>query len=76
MGKRIVSAGLTRKEASEQAKRLSENLKKRGIKREAYATPLSYGYLRTLTRKGYPILKKESFGVAVRDKIKKNRRKK
>ena len=66
MGKKIIRAGVTRKEAEAEARAITNNLKKRGIKREAYVTPLSRRYVQSLTRKGYPVPKK-NFGIAVRN---------
>jgi len=56
-----------RKEAVFIARQLNASLKKRNIKREAIVSPVSQAYVRTLTRKGYPVPKK-NYGISMRNK--------
>jgi len=67
MGKKIVRVTSNKKEAEQIAKGLTNSLQRRHIKREAYVCGVSKSYVKTLTRKGYPIPKK-NFGVCVRNK--------
>jgi len=69
MTKRIVRVTKSKEEAHQIAKRITASLRERNINREAYVSPVSYSYVRTLTRKGYPIAKK-NYGVCVRNRLK------
>jgi len=66
MGKTIVRVTSKRKEALAYARAINRSMLKRKIKRKAYVTPVSQSYVRSLTRKGYPI-KKKNYGVAMKN---------
>ena len=67
MGKQIVRVTSNRNEAVAEAKRINLDLLKRKIKRMAYVTPVSQSYVKSLTRKGYPVPKK-NYAIAMRNK--------
>ena len=67
MVKQIVRVTSSRKEALAEAKAINSSLKSRKIKREAIVCPVSQSYVRKLTRKGYPIPKK-NYGICMRNK--------
>ena len=70
MVKRIVRVTSNKQKALREVKAINKSLTKRGIKRVAYVTPVSQSYVKTLTRKGYNIRKK-NYGIAVRNKRRK-----
>jgi len=67
MGKMVVSVSEKKKELQRQAKHLNLSLKKMKINRESYVCPISQSFVRKLTRKGYPIPKK-NYALYVRNK--------
>ena len=67
MVKRIVRVTPSKKEALEFVKIMNADFKKRNIKREGVIIPVSRAYVRTLTRKGYPVPKR-NYGVYFRNK--------
>jgi hypothetical protein len=67
MGKNIIRVTSNRKEAQREAKRINISFKNRNIKREAYVGIVSQSYVRRLTRKGFPIAKK-NYAIYVRNK--------
>jgi len=69
MSKNIVRVTNKIREAKKECKAINRDLLKRKIKREAYITPVSYRYVKSLTRKGYPVAKK-NWAIAVRRKLK------
>lgn len=50
-----------------ESKRINENMKERNIKRESYVCPISQAYVKKLTRKGYPVAKK-NYAICMRNK--------
>ena len=70
--KNLVRIGVTRKDATVEARAITKNLARRGINREAKVVPVSQKLVRSLTRKGFKIRKK-NFGIAMRDKKKRKR---
>lgn len=67
MGKRIVNVTSKRNMAIRVAKNITKNLKQRKINREAYVCPVSQSYVKTLTRKGIKVPKR-NYAVCVRNK--------
>ncbi len=67
MAKNIVRVTSNRKEAVSESKRINESLRKRKIKRFARVTPVSYSYVRKLTRKGFPVAKK-NYAICMKNK--------
>ena len=67
MAKNIIRVTAKRKEAIAEKNSINRDFSRRNIKRIAYVTPVSQGYVRTLTRKGYPIPKK-NYAIAVKNK--------
>lgn len=72
MGKNVVRATPSKKDALKEAKAINADMKKRGIKREAYVCPISQAYMRKRTRKGFPIADK-NYAICMRN-IKKSKR--
>lgn len=71
MRKIIVRVTSDRKEAQRESVRINASLKGRNIKRQAYVCAVSKFYVKKLTRKGYPIAKK-NYAICMRDKNEKN----
>ena len=69
MGKNIIRVTSNKNEAKTEAERINKDFLKRKIKRMAYVTPVSERYVRSLTRKGYPV-KKKNYAIAVKNKLK------
>lgn len=67
MGKNIVGVTSNRKVALRKARQINTSFRARKIKREARVCPVSQSYVKTLTRKGYPVPKK-NYGICVRNK--------
>jgi len=67
MGKTIVRATPSKKDAIKEAKQINDSLKERGIEREAYVCSVSKAYVKKLTRKGYPVADK-NYAICVRNK--------
>ena len=66
MGKKIVRVTDNKQDALDESKAINDSLKERNIRRETYVTPVSQSYVRKLTRKGYPV-KKRNYAIAVRN---------
>jgi hypothetical protein len=66
MSKTIVRAGVSKKEALDEAKLINLSFKDRKIKREAYVCPISQSFVRKRTRAGHPIRKK-NYGICMRN---------
>jgi len=60
--KNLVRAGKTRKNSLTEARSINKSLTSRGIKRKAVVKPVSQAVIKKLTRKGFPI-KKKNFGI-------------
>lgn len=67
--KTIVRVTQYKSKANKEAKEINLSLNKRNIKREAYVCEVSEAYVKTLTRTGYKIPKK-NYAICIRNKPK------
>jgi len=58
MGKTVVRVTSSKADAIQEKNWINKNMKKRGIKREAYVGEISQAYVKERTREGYPVRKK------------------
>ena len=61
----IVRVTSNKSEAMSEARRINKNMLERKIKRRASVISVSQAYVKTLTRKGFPI-KKKNYAIAMR----------
>lgn len=66
MVRNIIRVTQSKKEAQKISNFINEDMRNRKINREAYVIPVSQSFVRTLTRKGYRVSKR-NYGVAMKD---------
>jgi len=70
--KNIVGIGSNKSEILNQADIINRNMRMRRIGRIAHVIPVSRIYVKSLTRKGFAVPKK-NYGIVMKDKIKRSR---
>jgi len=66
MGKKIVRVTSSKRDAVAEKNRINDDLKSRGIQREAYVCNVSKAYVRKRARKGYPV-KEKNYAICMRN---------